>query len=528
RGAVSYSQMGGEGAQWLGRAPFTDVPHYVQNIGDGTFFHSGSLSVRAAVSAGVTMTFKLLYNGVVAMTGGQDPAGQLDVPRVCQAMAAEGVAQIIVVSEDPSRYGRASRLPAGTRVWDRDRLGEAERELAKVPGVTLLVYDQGCAAELRRLRKRGRAPERTQRVIINEAVCEGCGDCAAKSNCLSVRPVDTELGRKTQIDQSSCNTDYSCLDGDCPSFVTVRAPSARAGKPRRLPELPGELAEPDGKAVAGAGGYGIVATGIGGTGVVMLNQVLATAAFLDGLTVSGLDQTGLSQKAGPVVSHLRLSPAAAGAPGPGAANAVGEESADLLLALDILVAAEPKHLARMNPDRTATVASISVVPSAGMVRGAAAPAVGPMLDALRERSRPGALVSLDTAALATALFGDSIAANFIALGAAYQAGALPLELESIARAIELNGVAVERNRAAFRAGRLAVQDPGSLPSSRRVGELRRQADPGQLAAAQRLAADRGITGPHAGTAASRAVELMAYQNAGLATRYLDLVGATAR
>ncbi len=500
RGAVTYSQMGGEGAQWLGRAPFTDVPHFVQNIGDGTFFHSGSLAVRAAVSAGATMTFKVLYNGVVAMTGGQDPAGQLDIPRLCRAMTEEGVARIIVVSEDPARYGRSARLPAGTRVWGRDRLAEAERVLAKVPGVTLLVYDQACAAELRRLRKRGRAPERTQRVVINEAVCEGCGDCATKSNCLSVRPVDTELGRKTQIDQSSCNTDYSCLDGDCPSFVTVRAPSPRAGQPGAgqpgagpagvagwLPQLPGDLPEPARKAaIADVGGYGIVATGIGGTGVVMLNQVLATAAFLDGLQVTGLDQTGLSQKAGPVVSHLRLwrglpgssdpEMPAAGAPArnahasnPEASSAVGEESADLLLALDLLVAAEPRHQSRMRADRTATVASTSIVPTAGMVRGAdGAPDAESLLGAIRERSRPGAVTAVDTVALAAALFGDSIAANLIALGAAYQAGALPLAASSIARAIELNGVAVERNQAAFRAGWPCTTPEACLPPGVRV------------------------------------------------------------
>jgi indolepyruvate ferredoxin oxidoreductase len=530
RGTVTYSQMGGEGAQWLGRAPFTDVPHYVQNIGDGTFFHSGSLSVRAAVSAGATMTFKVLYNGVVAMTGGQDPAGQLDVPHLCRAMAAEGVAKIIVVSEEPGRYrrrahgGRSAGLPAGTRVWDRDRLAEAERALAQVPGVTMLVYDQACAAELRRLRKRGRAPERAQRVVINEAVCEGCGDCGAKSNCLSVRPVDTELGRKTQIDQASCNTDYSCLDGDCPSFVTVRAPSGRADA-QPFAVLAGDVPEPARKAVVADGrGYSIVATGIGGTGVVTLNQVLATAAFLEGLQVTGLDQTGLSQKAGPVVSHLRLWNGDLDL-----SNAVGDESADLLLALDLLVAAEPRHLARLRADRTATVAVTSLVPTADMVRGAAgAPSVSGLLEAVGDRTRPGALTAVDTVAVSSALFGDSIAANVIALGAAYQAGALPLAASSITRAIEVNGVAVERNLAAFQAGRVAVHDPGRLPTARRPGELRRSASPGQLAAAAALAAGRGLTGPAAEVASRRAAELTAYQDARLAGHYLDLVGSAAR
>jgi indolepyruvate ferredoxin oxidoreductase len=476
------------------------------------------------VSAGVTMTFKVLYNGVVAMTGGQDPAGQLDVPHLCQAMAAEGVARIIVVSEDPSRYRRSAALPRGTRVWPRDRLAQAERVLAGVPGVTLLVYDQACAAELRRLRKRGKAPERPQRVVINEAVCEGCGDCGAKSNCLSVHPVDTDLGRKTQIDQASCNTDYSCLDGDCPSFVTVQAPTGQSRESRPLPDIPSDTPEPEVKAgVDETAGYGIVATGIGGTGVVLLNQVLATAAFLDGLQVTGLDQTGLSQKAGPVVSHLRLWHDA-----PDASSAVGDESADLLLALDLLVAADPKHLARATPDRTVTVASTSLVPTADMVRGAAAaPEVSALVAALEERTKPGGLTSLDTIALCTTLFGDGISANLIALGAAYQAGAVPLQASSIARAIELNGVAVERNLAAFRAGRLATRDPASLPAPRRVGEQRR--DCGRdLAAARELAAQRGLEGPAAERATVLAADLTAYQDARLAGRYLDLVAAAER
>jgi indolepyruvate ferredoxin oxidoreductase len=543
RGAVSYSQMGGEGAQWIGRGPFTGVPHYVQNMGDGTFFHSGSLAVRAAVSAGVTMTFKILYNGVIAMTGGQEPPGQLDVPHLCQAMAAEGVADIIVVSEDPSRYGRRSGLPHGTRVWGRERLADAERALAAVPGVTVLVYDQPCAAELRRMRKRGKAPEGPLRVVINEAVCEGCGDCGTKSNCLSVQPVYTELGRKTQIDQTSCNTDYGCLDGDCPSFVTVRAPSGGASSPRRLPDLPADAPEPQRKAeIPAVGGYGIVATGIGGTGVVMVNQVLGTAAFLEGLAVTGMDQTGLSQKAGPVVSHLRLwrgvpgaaaasdgSPRIAAREAPAASNAVGEKSADLLLALDLLVATDPRHLVRAAVGRTVTVASTSVVPTAEMVRGAAgAPDAAALLGAVRERTKPGCLTTVDTVGLAKTLFGDGIAANLIALGAAYQAGAVPLAAASIARAIEVNGVAVERNLTAFRAGRLAVHDPGCLPAVRRTGELRREPAPRRLAVARELAERRGLAGPAAELAVRNAAELIGYQNAGLAARYLDLVAATAQ
>jgi indolepyruvate ferredoxin oxidoreductase len=354
-------------------------------------------------------------------------------------------------------------------------------------------------------------------------VCEGCGDCGAKSNCLSVHPVDTELGRKTQIDQASCNTDYGCLDGDCPSFVTVQAPTGRSREPRPLPKLPADIPEPEHKAGIGeSGGYGIVATGIGGTGVVLLNQVLATAAFLDGLVVTGVDQTGLSQKAGPVVSHLRLWNGASQA-----SNAVGEESADLLLALDLLVAADPRHLARATAGRTVTVASTSLVPTADMVRGDAAPDMAALLAAVQDRTRPGGLTSLDTIALATTLFGDAIAANLIALGAAYQAGAVPLQASSIARAIELNGVAVERNLAAFRAGRLAVHDPARLPTPRRAGELRDRAGQG-LAGARELAAQLGLEGPAAERAIGLAADLTAYQNARLAGRYLDLVAATAQ
>jgi indolepyruvate ferredoxin oxidoreductase len=311
----------------------------------------------------------------------------------------------------------------------------------------------------------------------------------------------------------------------------VAAPPRAGVRERPAPELPADLPEPQRRVtIPDAGGYGIVATGIGGTGVVTLNQVLATAAFLDGLRITGLDQTGLSQKAGPVVSHLRLWPPAPEGPGtPEGASAVGEESADLLLALDLLVAADPQHLVRASAGRTVTVASTSLVPTAAMVRDAAGPPDLPaLLGAVRERTRPGQLTTVDTVALATALFGDGIAANLIALGAAYQAGALPLSASSIARAIEVNGVAVQRNQAAFRAGRLAVHDPDRLPAPRRAGELRRSADTGRLSAARRLAAQRGLDGPAAERAVRLAAELAAYQDIRLAARYLDLVGAAAR
>ena len=515
RGTVSYTHMGGEGANWIGRAPFTEVPHFVQNVGDGTFFHSGSLAVRAAVAAGATLTFKILYNGVVAMTGGQDPVGQLAIPDLCALLAAEGVTRTLVVSEEPDKY-RDRRALHGAEVWPRERLHEAERALAGVSGVTVLVYEQACAAQLRRLRKRGKAPMRSQRVVINEAVCEGCGDCGAKSACLSVHPVDTELGRKTQIDQSSCNSDYGCLDGDCPSFVTLDAPEVP--RPVPIPALPADIPEPARRAeIPAAGDYGVVAAGIGGTGVVTLNQILATAAFLEGLHVSALDQTGLSQKAGPVVSHLRLSRAV-----PVLANRVSEASADLLLALDLLVATDVPHLSRALASRTATVASTSLVPTASMVRaGAPPPRVPELLERVQARTRPGRLVALDCVALSLALFGDTVQANLIALGAAYQAGELPLAARSIERALELNGVAVERNVAAFRAGRLAVCDPERLPRHERPGAQQHQQDPADLAVARSLAVERRVEG----RAVERAAELVAYQDARLARRYLDLVAA---
>ena len=382
---VGLTQMGGEGSQWIGQAPFTDVDHLFQNIGDGTFFHSGQLAVQACVAAGVNITFKLLYNEVVAMTGAQNAEGALTVARLTHKLTAEGVKQIIVCAEEPRRHDKRA-LAKGTVVWHRDRLDDAQRRLRDVKGVTVLIYDQHCAADARRQRKRGTLPTRTTRVLINEAVCEGCGDCGVKSNCLSVQPVDTEFGRKTRIDQTSCNTDYSCLDGDCPSFVTVEVQPT--GKPRRQP-APAAPILPDVEVAPIASTHNVFLAGIGGTGIVTVNQVLATAALRAGYEVEGLDQIGLSQKAGPVVSHLRF---AAGALDP--SNRLTPGSADCVLAFDLLAAADAKNLAYGDPRTTVAVASTSKTPTGAMVydKSVAYPETPLLLNRLRSGVAQSALL----------------------------------------------------------------------------------------------------------------------------------------
>jgi len=535
RGVTTYTHMGGEGAQWIGRSPFTDTPHLVQNMGDGTFFHSGSMAVRAAVAAGVNITFKILYNGVVAMTGGQVPPGQMTVPQLCSSLLVEGVRRIVVCSQEPGKYGaRGESLPDGVTLWGRDRLERAERELASTPGVTVLVYDQECAAELRRLRKRGRAPQGPVRVVINEAVCEGCGDCGRKSACLSVQPVDTEFGRKTRIDQSSCNTDYSCLDGDCPSFVTVRNRPQRRHT-RWWPAVGSLLSQPDSVNMTRhleppkelptvpASGFNLYLAGVGGTGVVTVNQVVATAALLEGLNVTGLDQTGLSQKGGPVVSHLRLLHEPAWGSG-----SVGDGAADCMLALDLLVALDDRNLRRADPSRTVVVASTSVVPTAAMVMDPSVPlpAVSALVAPLRAASRQGTMVQVDAEAVAKAVCGDNLVANVVVLGAALQAGALPLHIASVERALELNGVAVEKNLRALTAGRLAVADPGALLAlcDGKNGKVRSaRGDARRRATAERMASEFGFGDALGERVTLRAADLVGYQDERLAKRYLRVV-----
>ncbi|BCQ07402.1 hypothetical protein JMUB5695_00823 [Mycobacterium heckeshornense] len=447
---TGLTQMGGEGAQWIGQSPFTDVGHIFQNIGDGTYFHSGQLAVQACVAAGVNITYKILYNSAVAMTGGQDLQGGLTVPELTHKLLADGVSKVIVCADDPRRHKGAS-FAKGVLLWDRDRLEEAQRLLRDTKGVTALIYDQQCAAEARRKRKRGMQSERRTRVIINEAVCEGCGDCGVKSNCLSVQPVDTELGRKTRIDQSSCNTDYSCLDGNCPSFVTVELPSSRAAA-RSVPPMPPTIDDPETKEITGI--YNIFLAGIGGTGIVTVNQVLAVAALRSGLHVKGLDQTGLSQKAGPVTSHLRLSNQPVES-----SNRISPASTDCILAFDLLTAVDANNIAYTHPDRTIAIASTSKTPTGEMIYNSAVeyPVIDELLSRLDVQTR--VLISFDALAASERLFGSTTPANFLLVGAAFQAGAIPISAASIEEAIAINGVAVQVNQAAFRWGRVAVGNP---------------------------------------------------------------------
>jgi indolepyruvate ferredoxin oxidoreductase len=455
RGQVTgITQMGGEGAQWIGTAPFVEPRHVIQNLGDGTFHHSGSLAVRAAVAAGLHVTYKLLYNDTVAMTGGQHVEGQLTVPAIARSLEAEGVTRIVVTTDDPGRYEDVT-LPALAEVRHRRELLATQRELAQVPGVTVLIHDQACATELRRARKRGQAPDPPERVLINERVCEGCGDCGEASGCLSVEPVSTEFGRKTRIHQASCNKDYSCLQGDCPSFLTIIAPREQGR--RAIPACDVEMAEP--QPCVPTDDVRLRLVGIGGTGVVTVSQVLGMAALIDGRHATGLDQTGLSQKAGPVVSDVRLTATA-----PTGAPQASGAGADVLLGFDVLETAAPRNLATADPRRTVAIVSTSVVPTGQMVvdPDAGAPDVAAANAAIDAVTRAGDNVRLDAQRMAETLFGDHMAANVIVLGAAWQRGAVPLSLGAIRQAFELNAAAVEQNLAAFAWGRACVAAPEAV------------------------------------------------------------------
>jgi indolepyruvate ferredoxin oxidoreductase len=510
-GAVTgITQMGGEGVQWIGAAPFVDVPHFTQNLGDGTFHHSGSLAIRAAVAAQLNVTYKLLFNGTVAMTGGQHVEGELTVPAAVRSLAAEGVKRIVVTTEDPGRYAGVT-LPEVAEVRAREEMLAVQRELARVEGVTVLLHDQACAAELRRARKRGKALDPPQRVMINERVCEGCGDCGEKSGCLSVEPVETEYGRKTRVNQTTCNKDYSCLAGDCPSFLTVIPPKRKDGAAVRLPEV--VLPEP---AVSTADDVRVRLVGIGGTGVVTVSQVLGMAALLDGRHASGLDQTGLSQKAGPVVSDMRITaaPVEDGVTVPSAA-------ADVLLGLDLLGAAGEANLRTADPERTVAIVSDGVVPTGQMVVDvdATAPDTVAARAAIDAVTRARENVYLDAQRIAEALLGDATPANVVVLGAAWQRGVLPVSLGALQEAFRLNGAGVERNLAAIAWGRAWVVAPELVADALADRTTAQPLSPRAQALVERVGGSEG--GELRRLLEVRVPDLIAWGGIGPATRYVE-------
>jgi len=508
RNTAGYTQMGGEGASWIGEAPFVTTKHVFQNIGDGTYFHSGLLALRAVVASGVNVTYKILYNDAVAMTGGQHVDGNLSVPQIAAQVLAEGAKKVVIVTDEPDKYGANAGFPAGVQVYHRDDYDAVQREMREIEGCSVIVYDQTCAAEKRRRRKRNLFPDPPKRVVINDLVCEGCGDCGVKSNCVSVLPLETEFGRKRTIDQSSCNKDYSCVKGFCPSFVTVHGGGLRKGKAAAVGEQTGTLfaavAEPELPALDKP--YGILVTGVGGTGVVTIGAIMGMAAHLEGRGFGALDMAGLAQKGGAVYSHLQI----AAHPDDIKTVRLGSGGAQLVLGCDMVVSASQKAMDTTRPGYTRMVVNTHQqmtgeftrnvefkFPSASLKR-TIANGVG---DAQAE--------FVDASRMATALLGDSIATNMFMLGYAYQRGLIPISSEAIVKAIELNGAAVKMNQAAFLWGRRAAVDQ---------------------AAVERMIAPK--TPQNTGVRLSQSLEevierrvefLTGYQNAAYAQRYRALV-----
>jgi indolepyruvate ferredoxin oxidoreductase len=461
RDTVGFTQMGGEGAQWVGQAPFTNRRHIFQNLGDGTYNHSGVLALRFAVAAKAHITYKILFNDAVAMTGGQHHEGGLTVDAIARQVRAEGVERIAVVTDEPYKYPADFAWPSGVTINHRGDLDAVQRELAATDGVTVLLYDQTCAAEKRRRRKRGTYPDPDKRVIINELVCEGCGDCGVKSNCVSVQLVETEFGRKRRIDQSSCNKDFSCVDGFCPSFVTVHGARIRKAEPG-LPKAVGTNDDilsgvPEPRALELAeGGWATIITGIGGTGVVTIGAILGMAAHLEQKGCGMIDMAGLAQKGGAVFSHVRI----ARTPDEIAAIRVSAGKADLVLGCDLVVSGTRKVLASVREGATEFIANTAEVMPGDFTRDAdfSLP-IERLKKAIRTAAGDDRSFFVDATRAATAIFGNAIAANMMMLGIACQRGAVPLTSASLERAIELNGQSVAMNIAAFRWGRRIAHAP---------------------------------------------------------------------
>lgn len=526
--------MGNEGAHWIGMSPFVRTEHVVQNLGDGTYFHSGQLAVQAAIGAGARITFKILYNDTVAMTGGQDASFSIGVPALATTLLALGAKRVVITAPDARDYDR-SGLPREVDVRDRDDVVAVQTDLAAVDGVTVLVHHQPCAAELRRGRKRGTVETPTRRIAINPRICEGCGDCGAVSNCLSVQPVDTPLGRRTRIDQDSCNLDFSCVKGDCPAFMEVDVSGSGSDATARSAGLLDATARPDGEGTAGGPAWElpepaapagddvvrIRLAGIGGTGVVTVAQVLGTAAMLDGWDVSGLDQTGLSQKAGPVISDVVLT-----RHGAASTNLIGAGQTSTLLAFDGLVGASDAVLAACDPTRTRVVLSTTRTPTGRMVSQPATAYPGDGELATRLRAASSQLLSGDATRMSRVLLGDAASANVLLLGAATQTGAVPVAVTALRRAVELNGVAVEANLAAFDWGRAWAADPERVDAEvahRRVTAGEMLSVPPLPVPLRRRVDDLALAPDVDEVVWMLAADLVGYQDARYSGRFLDVV-----
>ena len=507
RSTATFTHMGAEGAPWIGQAPFTEEKHIFANLGDGTYYHSGLLAIRAAVAAKVTMTYKILYNDAVAMTGGQMHDGPLDPAIISRQIAAEGVQPIVVVTDEPQKYPAGTAWAANVSIRHRDQLDAVQRELRELPGVSAIIYDQTCASEKRRRRKRNEYPDPARRALINEMVCEGCGDCSTKSNCLSVEPLETEFGRKRKINQSTCNKDFSCVNGFCPSFITVEGGQLRKGrvKARRdvadvfpgLEEIaPPELAAP----------YGILVNGIGGTGVITIGQILAMAAHLEGKGVSVLDMSGLAQKGGPVMSHVRL----ATRPGELHATRISTGEANLIIGCDLVVTASSEALSKMSPAKSRAAVNATTAPTAEFVRNPNWQLPGSdLLHDVKEACGADNVAFVPATEIAASLMGDSIATNMFMLGYCWQKGWVPLARASLERAIELNGVQVEFNLGSFLWGRRAAVD---------VERVQRIATPAEV-----IPIERHLSRNLDEVIERRVAHLTAYQDAAYAARYRALV-----
>ncbi|MEO7245169.1 MAG: indolepyruvate ferredoxin oxidoreductase family protein [Rubrivivax sp.] len=520
RETAGLIQMGGEGVDWVSHSMFTTTPHVFQNLGDGTYYHSGYLAIRQAVAAKATLTYKILYNDAVAMTGGQPIDGEISVDAIARQVESEGVKHVAVLSDDIGKYGAIKpRFPAGTTFHGRDELDAVQRRLREMAGVTVLIYEQTCAAEKRRRRKKGLLEDPDHRLTINEHVCEGCGDCSVQSNCVAVVPHETSLGRKRRIDQSSCNKDYSCAKGFCPSFVSVRGAALRRkpgvlgrGKQALLQRV---AALPAPAPHVWTGPYDLLVTGVGGTGVVTVGAVIAMAAHLEGKSASVLDFMGFAQKGGSVLSFVRWADV------PERLNQVriDTQQADAILACDLVVGASPEALGTVRRDRTRVLANVHEVPVAESLKN---PDASLRVPALLAKLRfavgddPAALETFDAQALAEEFLGDTIVANILALGVAWQRGLVPVSLEALERAIELNGVAVESNRLAFSLGRVAAGDPAGLQALRSAAAAARDTPLADAADDATLDAliESGVS------------DLTAYQDAAWAARWRATVDRT--